>query len=155
MEIQTISSERDVMKDKEIIEVRSEDETRILAEKLASEVAGGTVIALEGELGAGKTTFTKYFAQALGIDEMIQSPTFTVVRSYDEGKFSLHHFDVYRVHDEEELFEIGFFEYIESSDGVCLIEWANLVKDLLPTDAWSIHIGYGERENERIFEILR
>lgn len=143
------------MKKHEIITVKTEDETRKLAEGLAKEVSDGTVIALNGELGAGKTTFTKYFANALGIKQMIQSPTFTVVRSYDEGTVTLHHFDVYRVHDEDALFEIGFFEYLDSSKGVCLVEWANLIEDMLPEEIWVINISYGENEGARVFEIYR
>lgn len=143
------------MKSEEIIKVESERQTESLARKLAKQVAGGTVIALNGELGAGKTTFTQYFAKALGIDQPVQSPTFTVVRSYDGDRYRLHHFDVYRVHDEDELFEIGFSEYINSEDGICLIEWAELISDMLPDDVRTIHIGYGESENERIFKIYR
>ncbi len=143
------------MKSEEIIKVESERQTESLARKLAKQVAGGTVIALNGELGAGKTTFTQYFAKALGIDLPVQSPTFTVVRSYDGDRYRLHHFDVYRVHDEDELFEIGFSEYINSEDGICLIEWAELISDMLPDDVRTIHIGYGESENERIFKIYR
>lgn len=137
----------------EIVKVTGESETENLAVKLAKNAKNGMVIALEGELGAGKTAFTKYFAKALGVKQVIQSPTFTVVRSYAGEKFELHHFDVYRVHDEDELFEIGFFEYIDSKKGICIVEWANLVRELLPEDALSIKISYGEFENERIFEI--
>ena len=113
----------------------------------------GTVIALSGDLGAGKTTFCKAIAKGLGVQETITSPTFTIVCEYDSGRLPLYHFDVYRVHDSEELFEIGFEDYFHKG-GVCLIEWADLLEDgLLPQDAIKINLAYGSNENERILTV--
>lgn len=125
-------------------------------EKFGAEFAAGlkpnSVIALVGNLGAGKTTLTKAIAKGLGITETISSPTFTIVCEYETGRLPLYHFDVYRVNDEDELFEMGFEEYF-TKGGVCLIEWADLVTDLLPEDTITLRLEYGEDENERIVTI--
>lgn len=142
----------DFSKDEQAIS-KSEEETRELAERLSEFAKPGMVIALNGDLGAGKTTFVKYFAKALGVRDTLSSPTFTVVREYTSGRMPLYHFDVYRVHDEEDLFEIGFYEYIDSKEGICLIEWANLIEELLPEKTLRIDILQGGTENERVFKI--
>ena len=133
---------------------KNEEETIAFGREYASRLAPGTVIALVGPLGAGKTTFTKAIAKGLGIEETITSPTFTVVCEYDSGRLPLYHFDVYRVSDPDELFEMGFEEYLHGN-GVCLIEWADLVEDLLPPGTITLTIDYGEDENERILEISK
>lgn len=92
--------------------------------------ATGQVYCLYGDLGVGKTVFTKGFAAGLGIKEPVSSPTFTILQVYDEGRLPFYHFDVYRISDPEEMYEIGFEEYIEG-EGVCFIEWANLIEELL------------------------
>jgi len=122
--------------------------------ELAAELTAGSVLAMTGDLGAGKTTFTKAIAKGLGIDGPVTSPTFTILQEYKQGRLPLYHFDVYRVYDEEELFEIGFDEYLHG-DGVCIIEWADLVEDMLPEDCIRINIKYDEKdpENGRIIEI--
>ena len=100
-----------------------------------------------GDLGAGKTTMTKSLARGLGIDEHITSPTFTIVNEY-EGRLKLFHFDVYRIGDIEEMYDLGFEEYIYSG-GVCIIEWSNLIEEILPKDRINIEILYleeGKRE---------
>ena len=99
----------------------------------------GHVYALVGDLGVGKTVFTKGFAEGLGIEEAVNSPTFTILQIYDEGRIPLYHFDVYRIEEPEEMEEIGFDEYIEG-DGVCLIEWAGRIADLLPDNTIVIRI---------------
>ncbi len=128
-------------------------ETRALGIKLAESLKAGDVVALTGDLGAGKTTFTKAVAEGLGIKATVSSPTFTIVQEYDDGRLPLYHFDVYRVNSEEDLFELGFDEYIHGK-GVCLIEWADLLPDgLLPEGTISVHLSYGGQEEERMAEI--
>ncbi len=122
--------------------------------ELAAGLAPGDVVALTGDLGAGKTALAKAIAEGLGVRSVITSPTFTIVQEYDDGRLPLFHFDVYRVSDEEELFEIGFEGYLHRG-GVCLIEWADLIPDLLPEDAKHVRMSFGEDENERICEILK
>lgn len=119
---------------------------------LAAELEAGDVIALTGDLGAGKTTLAKAIAKGLGVEETLTSPTFTILQEYESGRLPLYHFDVYRVHSEEELFEIGMEDYFYRS-GVCLIEWADLIEDLLPENRRTIKISRGENESERICEI--
>lgn len=114
-------------------EVFSEQETFDMAYTLAQEAKKGGIYCLCGDLGVGKTVFTKGFAKGLGIDEHITSPTFTIVNEY-YGRLAFYHFDVYRISDPEEMYEIGFDEYI-FGDGVCLIEWADMIKELIPEDA--------------------
>lgn len=115
------------------------DETYMLGEKLGSLAMPGQVITLSGDLGVGKTVFAKGFARGLGIDEPITSPTFTILQEYNTGKIPLYHFDVYRVADPEEMYEVGFDDYIYGN-GVCLIEWAELINDILPRNIISINI---------------
>ncbi len=129
------------------------DETMQFGQKLADSLEPGAIIALIGDLGAGKTTLTKAIAAGLGVKEVLASPTFTIVCEYDSGRLPLYHFDVYRVNDSEELFEIGFEDYLHRG-GVCLIEWANLLEaGMLPDDVMTIKLEYGEGETERILTI--
>lgn len=139
-------------KEKTVV-LKNEGDTLKLAKELASSVEPGSIIALIGNLGVGKTTFSKYFAREIGIGETVQSPTFTVVREYRNAELPLYHFDVYRVNDEDELFEMGFFEYIDKQDGVCLIEWADLIMDMLPKETLIVEMDYGNSEGERIVKI--
>ena len=135
------------------VALTNEDETRRFGEELGSKLEPGTIIALTGDLGAGKTTLSKAIAKGLGVTDTITSPTFTIVCEYDSGRLPLYHFDVYRVNDSEELFEIGFDDYIHGK-GVCLIEWANLLEEgLLPESAMNINLKYGKTEDERILTI--
>ncbi len=112
-------------------ESNSAKETFDFASKLAKEAKPGEVFCLHGDLGVGKTVFSQGFAKGLGIEEPICSPTFTIVQQYDEGRMPFYHMDVYRISDEEEMFEIGFDDMIEG-EGVCLIEWASLISGILP-----------------------
>ncbi len=114
-----------------VIETYSAEETFEAGQELAKQAKANEVYALLGDLGVGKTVFTQGFAKGLGITEPVSSPTFTIVSEYDEGRLPFYHFDVYRICDPEEMYEVGFDDYIESG-GVCLIEWANLIGDLLP-----------------------
>ncbi len=110
----------------------SVDTERIAAE-IGKKAQRGSIFCLTGDLGVGKTVFTKGFAKGLGIGEHITSPTFTIVNEY-KGDLPFYHFDVYRISCEDEMFEIGFDEYL-FGEGVCLIEWAELVRDLIPDNA--------------------
>ena len=114
-----------------IFETNGEQETRALGERLGKAAEPGQIYTLIGDLGGGKTVFTQGFAKGLGIDEPISSPTFTIVQVYDEGRMPFYHFDVYRIGDIEEMDEIGY-EDCFYGEGVCLIEWANLIEELLP-----------------------
>ncbi len=114
-----------------VFETNSEEETREVGRKLSAEAAPGSVYTLTGDLGVGKTVFTQGFAEGLGITEAVNSPTFTIVQEYPEGRIPFYHFDVYRIADPDELEMIGFDDYIDG-DGVSLIEWANLIWDILP-----------------------
>ena len=125
-------------------------ETEAFGKELAKNLKAGDVIALTGPLGAGKTTLTKAIAAGLGVSETITSPTFTIVCEYESGRLPLYHFDVYRVSDEDELFEMGFEEYFHKG-GVCLIEWADLIDpNLLPPETVYIRLDYGDEEDDRI-----
>lgn len=137
----------------EIIKLKNEAETKAFGESFAKKLSKASVVALIGPLGAGKTTLTKAIAKGLGIDDTITSPTFTIVCEYDSGRLPLYHFDVYRVSDPDELFEMGFEEYLYHKDGVCLIEWADLIEDLLPKDCIRLKLSYGDAEGERVIEI--
>ena len=99
----------------------------------------GEVYALIGDLGTGKTVFTKGFAKGLGVEEYVNSPTFTIMQIYEEGRMPLYHFDVYRIEEPEEMEEVGLDEYLEG-DGVCLIEWAERIEELLPEDMVTVKI---------------
>jgi len=133
-----------------MIIIKNEQETQDFGLKLAENAKPGTVIALIGDLGTGKTTLTKSIAKGLGIDDVITSPTFNIVREYDTGRLPLYHFDVYRIGDIEEMYELGYEEYFYGN-GVCVVEWADLIEELLPEDAQIIRIEYGENEGERIY----
>lgn len=132
--------------------IKNENETRDFALNLAEELEAGNVLALIGDLGTGKTALTKYIAQGLGIRDSIVSPTFTIVREYTGGRLPLYHFDVYRLADSEEMFNIGAEEYFYEKGGVCVIEWADIVEDILPADTKYIYIEYGASEGERIYK---
>ena len=111
--------------------LNSEEDTRNLGHEIAEALEPGDVVALIGDLGTGKTALTKYIAEGLGITEEINSPTFTIVKEYRSGRLPLYHFDVYRLGSGEELLDIGAEEMLEG-DGVCVIEWADIVADVLP-----------------------
>ncbi len=135
---------------REII-IRNEEDTKAFGIKLAESLEPNSVIALIGDLGTGKTTLTKYIAEGLGITEMITSPTFTIVCEYHSGRLPFYHFDVYRLGDSEDLFETGVEEYFYAG-GVCVVEWADQIAEILPDDTKCIFIEYGEDEGERIYK---
>ena len=113
------------------IQTNNPEETFDFGKKLGESVEKGTVITLIGDLGVGKTVFTQGLAKGLGIEGPINSPTFTIVQIYEEGRIPLYHFDVYRIGDISEMDEIGYEDYFYG-EGVCLIEWANLIEEILP-----------------------
>lgn len=123
----------------ESFESFSEEETYEFAKRLAEKSHAGDVYALIGDLGVGKTAFTKGFAAGLGISEPIVSPTFTFVQVYDEGKIPLYHFDVYRIGDVSEMDEIGYEDYFYG-EGISVMEWADLVDEILPDNTMMIKI---------------
>lgn len=122
-----------------ILESFQTKDTFRIGKNLGEQARRGQVVCLEGDLGVGKTVFTQGFALGIGIDENINSPTFTIVQEYESGRIPFYHFDVYRIGDVEEMDEIGFEEYLYG-DGVCLIEWANLIQEILPANYTKVMI---------------
>ena len=131
-----------------ILETNSPQETFSAGRQLGEKAFPGQVITLTGDLGVGKTVFTQGLAKGLGIEEPVNSPTFTIVQVYDEGRLPLYHFDVYRIGDVEEMDELGYEEYFYS-DGVCLIEWSTLIQEIIPDNAIEIVI---EKNLEKGFD---
>ena len=134
-----------------IIESFSENETRDFAKKLGEGAKAGQVYCLIGDLGVGKTVFTQGFAEGMGVKEWVNSPTFTIVQEYEGDKMPFYHFDVYRIGDAEEMYEVGFEDYVYG-EGVSLIEWANLILDIIPEDAISIRI---DKDMDKGFDYRR
>ena len=124
------------------------DDTFAFGKKLGEAAEPGTVYTLVGDLGVGKTVLTQGLAEGLGITEAVNSPTFTILQVYEEGRLPLYHFDVYRIGDVEEMDEIGYEDYFYG-DGVCLIEWANLIEEILPEKYTEIRI---EKDLEKGFD---
>ena len=131
--------------------MKNEQDTRAFGLDLGKSLEKGDIVALVGDLGTGKTALTKYIAEGLGIAGPITSPTFTVVQEYHDGRLPLYHFDVYRVYDEDELFEMGYEEYFYG-EGVCVVEWADLIEGLLPPETKLIRIEHGTNPEERIYQ---
>lgn len=134
-----------------IVETWSEEETFAWGKKLGEQAHPGQIYALLGDLGVGKTVFTKGVASGMGITEPVSSPTFTIVQIYEEGRMPFYHFDVYRIGDPEEMEEIGYEDYF-SGDGVCLVEWANLIEELMPCETVWITI---EKDLKKGFDYRR
>ena len=122
-----------------MIETNSPEETYAFGKKLGMEAQAGQVYCLNGDLGVGKTVFTKGLAAGLGITEPVSSPTFTIVQVYEDGRLPFYHFDVYRIGDVEEMEEIGYEDYFYG-EGVTLIEWSNLIEEILPKQRTEIVI---------------
>lgn len=131
----------------------SYDETLRIAAEFSGTLKCGDVLCMYGDLGVGKTAFVQGLAKGLGIDEPITSPTFTIVNEY-EGKLPLYHFDVYRIADSDEMYEVGFDEYVYG-EGVSVIEWPQLIADILPETRYDITISkdFDKGENYRTIEI--
>ncbi len=126
-------------KQEQIIFSHSPEETHEIGRLLGAAAKAGEIYTLDGDLGAGKTVFAQGFAEGLGIDDYVNSPTFTIVQEYEGGRLPLYHFDVYRIADPEEMDEIGFEEYIYG-EGVSVIEWADLIEEILPPECIRIRI---------------
>ncbi len=131
-----------------IIETHSADETFQVGKEIGKNASAGSVYTLIGDLGVGKTVFTQGVADGLGISEPISSPTFTILQVYDEGRMPFYHFDVYRIGDVEEMEEIGY-EDCFYGEGICFIEWANLIEEILPDTYTQVTI---EKDLEKGFD---
>lgn len=129
----------------------SDSETEAVGEALAATLSPGTVIAFTGDLGAGKTAFTRGLARGLGIGERVTSPTFTIVNEYEGGRLPLFHFDMYRLESSEELFDIGWEDYLRRG-GVCAVEWSEKIADAL-VGALRVDIQRGEGERDRVITV--
>lgn len=134
-------------------ETYSPEETFELGKNLGEKIESGTIICLDGDLGVGKTLFTQGFAKGLGIDESVNSPTFTIVQIYDEGRIPMYHFDVYRIGDYEEMYEIGYEDYF-FGEGVCLIEWSELIQEIIPKNCIRIMINKNLQKGLNYREII-
>ena len=131
-----------------IIETENPEETFALGQKIGRAATPGQVYTLTGDLGVGKTVFTQGIADGLGITEPVSSPTFTIVQVYEEGRMPFYHFDVYRIGDIEEMDEIGYEDYFYG-EGLCMIEWANLIEEILPDKRYDVTI---EKDLEKGFD---
>lgn len=131
-----------------IIETNAPGETFALGERLGKQAKPGWIFTLEGDLGVGKTVFTQGLARGLGIEEPVSSPTFTILQEYDSGRLPFYHFDVYRIGDIEEMEEIGYDDCF-FGEGVCMVEWANLIGELIPEHAFRVKI---EKDLEKGFD---
>ncbi len=129
---------------------KSAAETEALGQRIASVLKGREEIALFGDLGAGKTAFTRGVCKGLGINEGVSSPTFALVNAY-QGKYPVYHFDMYRITSIDDLFAVGFYDYIDT--GILIIEWSENIESELEEDALRIRIQKSDDENERIFQI--
>lgn len=138
------------METKKTVQIKNESQTEEFGIRVAESLKAGDVLALIGDLGTGKTALTSYIAKGLGITRRVNSPTFTIVKEYTDGRLPMYHFDVYRVSDPEELFNIGIDEYF-FGEGVCIIEWADLIEEILPENTKYIYLEYGKNEGERVY----
>lgn len=134
-----------------VLESFCPEDTYAIGKSLAEQAAPGNVYCLNGDLGTGKTVFTQGFAAGLGIAGPVNSPTFTILQVYEDGRLPLYHFDVYRIEDPEEMYEVGCEEYF-TAGGVCLVEWAELIREMIPEDAVQITI---EKDLTKGFEYRR
>ena len=128
------------------------EETEALGERLARRLEAGAVVAYTGDLGAGKTAFTRGLARGLGIGERVPSPTFTIVNEYEGGRLPLFHFDMYRLGSSDELFDIGWEDYL-ARGGVCAVEWSENVEDALDDDAIRVDIRRGAQDDQRVISV--
>ncbi len=133
-------------------QTESAEETEQLGARLAGHLQGGEVIAYTGDLGAGKTAFTRGIARGLGITERVTSPTFTIVNEYPDGRLPLFHFDMYRLGSSDELYDIGWEDYL-SRGGVCAVEWSEIVEDAIDGNVIRIDLKNGALENSRLITI--
>ncbi|MGB8452446.1 MAG: tRNA (adenosine(37)-N6)-threonylcarbamoyltransferase complex ATPase subunit type 1 TsaE [Anaerocolumna sp.] len=134
-----------------IIESFKAEDTYNLGKRLGEQAEAGEIYCLLGDLGTGKTVFTQGFAKGLGIEEPVSSPTFTIIQEYEEGRIPFYHLDVYRIEDIEEMYELGYEDYFYGN-GVCLIEWSNLIEEILPQNPTVITI---EKDLNKGFDYRR
>ena len=127
----------------------SAEETFDIGKQIGENAKAGDIYTLNGDLGVGKTVFTQGVAAGLGITEPVNSPTFTIVQVYEEGRLNFYHFDVYRIGSSDEMYDIGYEDYI-NGEGVCIIEWANLIEDILPDEYLHIELKYKDMSREMI-----
>lgn len=130
----------------------SVEETEGLGETLAAKLTPGAVVAFSGDLGAGKTAFVRGMARGLGISERVTSPTFTVVNEYEGGRLPLFHFDMYRLGSADELYDIGWEDYL-GRGGVCAVEWSENIREALEEGCILVEIRRGETDNQRLIEM--
>ncbi len=130
----------------------SREETEALGERLASTLTEGRVVAFTGDLGAGKTAFVSGMARALGVEERVTSPTFTIVNEYEGGRLPLFHFDMYRLDSADELFHIGWEDYL-ARGGICAVEWSENVAEAIEDDAIRVSIVRGDGDDDRVIDI--
>lgn len=131
---------------------KSEKDTEYLAEKLAKKVKENDFIAFFGSMGMGKTTFTRYFAKALGYNGDVSSPTFAIINEYNGGRLPIFHFDMYRIETFDDLYSTDFFAYCEKG-GVVICEWSEIIENVLPEKFIKIDIEKGDGDFERVFRI--
>lgn len=134
--------------EKECRDSFSAEETFNIGKEIALSAKSGQVFCLYGDLGCGKTVFSQGFGAGLGVKDTIASPTFTILKQYDDGRIPFYHFDVYRIGSDEEMDDIGYYDIVDG-DGVCLIEWAELIKDILPETYHKVTI---EKDLEKGFD---
>lgn len=147
-----MSTDRVIIRTMKKYETTDPKQTQALAKKIADLASAGLVITLNGDLGAGKTTFTKGFAEALGIEDRVKSPTFNILNTYESGRIPLYHFDAYRL-EEAGAEDQGFEDYL-GTDGVTLIEWPQFMKDLLPNDRLVMTFERtSEGDNDRVISV--
>ena len=128
----------------------SVEETERFAEEFSKNLSGNEIIAMYGDLGAGKTCFTRGLARGLGVEDGVSSPTFAIVNEYS-GQYPIYHFDMYRIEDWNDLESIGFFDYI--NNGVIIIEWSENIEGALPSEVIKVYIDKNDNENERLIKI--
>ena len=130
----------------------SREETEALGERLVGTLTEGRVVAFTGDLGAGKTAFVSGMARALGVEERVTSPTFTIVNEYERGRLPLFHFDMYRLDSADELFHIGWEDYL-ARGGICAVEWSENVAEAIEDDAIRVSIVRGDGDDDRVIDI--
>ena len=137
--------------DKSLMESSSPEETYAIGRRLGQLAEPGDIVTLSGDLGTGKTVFAKGFAEGLGIADDVTSPTFTIIKEYTDGRIPLSHFDAYRIADPDEMYAIGYEDYL-SGDFICLIEWPEMIEELIPGDALRVRL---EKDLEKGFDYRR
>ena len=137
--------------DKSLMESSSPEETYAIGRRLGQLAEPGDIVTLSGDLGTGKTVFAKGFAEGLGIADDVTSPTFTIIKEYTDGRIPLAHFDAYRIADPDEMYAIGYEDYL-SGDFICLIEWPEMIEELIPGDAIGVRL---EKDLEKGFDYRR